>query len=173
MKKAVSAILIGAGILAGAAETTVLFSDPFDSAAKWFKNPACETAKFGGGGSYEIVPDGESNKCLKVVTDAKQTFMFNLRTQIPIENGARVRIVFRVKGKGGIDISPMGKTADSKTVYLLGGYEKVNAAEWEKIPFIVSFKDPKGAELKTLHLRMNVRPNSDLLIDSCTMEKIK
>ena len=172
MKKILSALTIGLGLLAGAAEKNPVFSDSFDSEANWYKNPACKSPQFGGGGSHKIVPNGGSGKCLFVETNAKQTFMFNMRRSVPVVNGSRLRIVFLAKGKGKISINTMGSNG-KQTKYLQNFYEIVNTETWEEIPFIIDFKDPKGSELKAFTMRINITPNSKLWIDSCVIREMK
>ena len=108
MKSWLNAIFLSLGFAASAGNTAVVFSDEFESTEGWFKNPACNAPKYGGGGSFQLTGNGKSGKCLKVVTGSKQIFMFNLRKRIPVKNGCRLRISFLVQGKGIISIRPDG-----------------------------------------------------------------
>ena len=170
MKQLLTVLSLALGIAAAA--DTVIFKDDFESTANWFKNPACETPQFGGGGTLQLVDGGKTGKCLKIVTNSKQMFMLNLRRSLPVKDGSRLRISFLVRGKGAISINPLGRTADKKTVYLHAntGIEKISNSDWEKIPFIVIFKDPKGTALTEIGLRLNVLGNSEVLIDDCLIE---
>ena len=116
MKQLFTALSLVLGIAATA--DTVIFKDDFESTANWFKNPACETPQFGGGGTLQLVDGRKTGKCLKIVTNSKQMFMLNLRRSLPVKDGSRLRISFLVRGKGAISINPLGRTADKKTVYL-------------------------------------------------------
>ncbi|OQA79665.1 MAG: hypothetical protein BWY31_04205 [Lentisphaerae bacterium ADurb.Bin242] len=159
-----AAALCSAGM--SAAEEKNLFEDKFEDTEKWFKNPACE--KSDGGGRFEIVENGKSGKCLKIVTNDKQTFMFNTSQPIPAKPDSTIRISFYVKGHGSVSISPMGRTTD-KTIYLnelVGEGEKISTTDWKEISFIIPLKDPnEGVKFDKIMLRMNLFPGSELLID--------
>ena len=171
MKKS-TVFVLGTFILAGsigATEYTPLLSDPLEKEAAWFKNPVC-IQKFNGGGSHEYVDNGRSGTCLKVVTNDKQVFMYNTRGVFPVKNGAAVRVTFWAKGKGNVSIVPMGRTAEKKVIYFPEQGEKIDAGEWKQITFSVVLKDPKGAAVQGLTLRLNVKQNSSLLIDDFKLE---
>ncbi len=164
--------VLGTFLLAGsigAAEYTSLFRDPLEKEAAWFKNPIC-IEKHNGGGSHEYVDNGRSGKCLKVVTNDKQIFMYNTRGAVPVKNGSAVRVTFWAKGKGSVSLVPMGRTAEKKVIYLPELRAKINTGEWEKITFLVDMKDPKGAVIQALQLRINILQNSSLLIDDFNLE---
>ena len=170
MKKS-AVFAIGTFLLAGsigAAEYTPLLRDSMEKETIWFKNPVC--IKMNGGGSHEYVENGRNGKCLKVVTNDKQIFMYNTRRPVPVKSGNRVRVTFWAKGKGIVSLSPMGKTTAGKVIYLPDMLEKINADEWEKIIFFIVMKAPKDAVFKELSLRMNIQKNSNFLIDDFCIE---
>ena len=96
--------------------------------------------------------------------------MYNTRSPIPVKNGSTIRVTFWAKGKGSVSIVPMGRTTAGKIVYFPEQGEKIDAGEWKKITYLVSIKDSKGSEFQTLHLRINVKQNSSLLIDDFNLE---
>ena len=170
MKKLlVFSLLTAAGMLFAQGNKIVL-KESFENRGRWFKNPACN--QFDGGGTYEFVPGGKKGKCLKVVNRVKQVFYFN-RGDVPLKDNAKLKIILTMKGKGRLELVPMGRTDTGKTCYLNGGYELIHTDEWEEIPFIVPFKDPKGEKLKGIFFRLIYGKESSLLLDQFRIEEMK
>ena len=154
-----------------AQEKEVLSEQNFET-VKWFKNPACK--KLDGGGDHELVTGGQKGRCLKITTNSKQIFMLNLSKGIPVRDGAKIRIELTAKGKGTIGLVPMGITDKGESVYLNDeGKEKINADNWEKIPFIIRFKDQKGRNLTMFKMRLNFEKNSVLFVDNFKVTEVK
>ena len=170
MKKLLVFFLLTAAGMLFAQGNKILLKESFENRGRWFKNPACN--QFDGGGTYEFVPGGKKGKCLKVVTRGKQVFYFN-RGDVRVKDNTKLKIILSVKGKGRLDLVPMGRTVTGKTCYLNGGYELIHTDQWEEIPFIVPFKDPKGAKLKGISFRLIYGKDSTLFLDQFRIEEMK
>lgn len=170
MKKVFTFALLLAAFGLFAQGKTILFQNSFEKMDGWFKNSACN--RFDGGGTFSFVPGGKKGNCLKIVTNAKQLFMLNKSKSVPVENGAKLKVIFTMKGKGTISLIPMAKNAKGKMIYLSGGNETINSDTWEEIPFIIQIAQ-KGETLKDVTFRVNFAKNSTLFVDGVRMEKMK
>jgi len=155
-----------------AAENSVIFKDGFTDFKNWLKNPACE--KNDGGGSFEIISGEKNGTCLKIETNSKQILMLNCKKTFPIPQDGKIQFSFQAKGKGAILFIPMGNTAKER-VYLEQKEINIDSKDWEKVQFTCTMKDQLGKAFsgETLNLRMNINPNSSLMIDDFTVETVK
>ncbi|MBO5723708.1 MAG: DUF4838 domain-containing protein, partial [Lentisphaeria bacterium] len=146
---------------------SVIFRSGFETEKYWQKNPACKTARFGGGGSHSVVKKG-SVSYLEVKTASGQTFMYNVSKTMKLNRAQKCSIKLRLKGKGVVTLHPMGVTPQGKAVYLKPGILKVQSDRWAEQTYTFPLNDA----YKSLRLRMNVEKNSGIQLDHCVIEEI-
>ncbi len=140
-----------------------VFEDKFEKYNQWSQNPASKTAKYGGGGKFSLVDSGKEGKCLKVITNEKQTFMMNMRKPFFAQSGKKLSISWFAKGTGTVQFVIMGR--GKKISWYTTRKIKIENKEWKEYSVIVSLSPKKEGPFEKAVIRMNVFPGADILID--------
>lgn len=156
-------VCIIAAQFAFAQENGQVFEDKFEKFNQWSQNPACQTAKYGGGGKFSLIDSGKDGKCLQVITSDKQTFMMNMRKPFTAKSGKKLNISFWGKGKGTVQFVIMGK--GEKTSWYNTRKVSLDSTDWKEYSVIISLSLKKEGPFEKAVIRMNVLPGSDILLD--------